>query len=309
MKSRSRQDRKSAGRRAIQAPKKKIEISRPMKKIVDSVPAMPKPIETTSLPTGSFCNRCGNRIPPESAFCNRCGTPVVQESDLGTPAAETAPVPIPPQIIPQEVAPAPVVPQVQVPLPPVFGAAADKKERPIEQVIHSIEPLIEGSVPRTEPAPLIPKHHPIPQGGHPSEVTSPETSILDIKWPVIATGDSSAVPAATPTATPASPPPHLPVPSPGRKRSRYLVAGVLAIIIIAVVAGVFLFAHPLHGGNTPKFCRYPDTITRYGGPTVAIPTPSPVTTTVSAVAIPIPSSTPQVIIPSTRRLGPGRVCP
>ena len=75
-----------SGAPAVQAQKKKIEISRPMKKIVDSVPAMPKPIETTSLPTGSFCNRCGNRIPPESAFCNRCGTPVVQESDLGTPA-------------------------------------------------------------------------------------------------------------------------------------------------------------------------------------------------------------------------------
>ena len=51
------------GAPTIQAPKKKIEISRPMKKIADSVPAMPKPIETTSLPTGSFCNRCGNRYP------------------------------------------------------------------------------------------------------------------------------------------------------------------------------------------------------------------------------------------------------
>lgn len=286
------------GAPTIQAPKKKIEISRPMKKIVDSVPAMPKPIETTSLPTGSFCNRCGNRVPPESAFCNRCGTPVVQESDLGTPAAETAPVPVPPQVIPQEVAPAPVVPQVQVPLPPVFGAAADKKERPIEQVIHSIEPLIEDSVPRTEPAPIIPKHHPIPQAGHIPEVTQPETSISDIKWPVISTGDSPEVPVTAPGApdltTSASP-----GTSPGRKRSRYLVAGVLAIIIIAVVAGVFLFVHPLAGGNTPTPAVTPTPLPVTVATTVATPTPSPVPTTVSAVVTPIPSSTPQVIIPST----------
>ena len=38
--------------------KKKIEITRPTRNIIDSVPPMPRPVETTSLPVGSFCNRC-----------------------------------------------------------------------------------------------------------------------------------------------------------------------------------------------------------------------------------------------------------
>ncbi len=58
--------------------KKKIETARPIKKIVVETSHLPpKPVETTSLPEGSFCGRCGNRIPPGSTFCNRCGTKVV----------------------------------------------------------------------------------------------------------------------------------------------------------------------------------------------------------------------------------------
>ncbi len=75
-------------------PKKRIEHARPMKKIVEPAPVMPVPVETTSLPTGSFCNRCGNRVPPESVFCNRCGTPVVQEPQAGLPEEEIS---LPPQ--------------------------------------------------------------------------------------------------------------------------------------------------------------------------------------------------------------------
>jgi hypothetical protein len=53
------------------SPKKKIEITRPIRNIVESAPAMPRPVETTTLPVGSFCSRCGSRVPPESVFCNR----------------------------------------------------------------------------------------------------------------------------------------------------------------------------------------------------------------------------------------------
>ncbi len=295
------------GAPTVQAPKKKIEISRPMKKIADSVPPMPKPIETTSLPTGSFCTRCGNRVPPESAFCNRCGTPVVQESDLGTPVAEKTPVPVPPQIPAEEPAPAPAVPQIQVPVPPVFGTAADKKERPIEQVIHSIEPLIEDSVPRTEPAPIVPKHHPIPQGGHPPVVAQPETSISDIKWPVISTGDSSVVPVAAP-GTPVSPPPHLPVPSSGPRRSGYRLAGVLAIIIIIVVAGVFLFANPLSGRSTGNSSVTKAPLPVTVATPVSRPTPSPVRTTVPSCRNPDPFHNTACRNSEYRCLGPGLVC-
>ncbi len=74
--------------------KKKIEIARPIKKImVDTSHMPPKPVETTSLPEGSFCGRCGNRIPQGSTFCNRCGTKVAapggQETVSATPEQTT----------------------------------------------------------------------------------------------------------------------------------------------------------------------------------------------------------------------------
>ncbi len=80
----------------VPAPKKKIEIARPgpIKKIVETVPSMPKPVETSTLPTGSFCNRCGSRVPPDSAFCNKCGTPVVRETDMGARVVPPAESPV-----------------------------------------------------------------------------------------------------------------------------------------------------------------------------------------------------------------------
>ena len=71
-------------------PKKRIEIARPMKKIVEAAPAMPVPVETSSLPTGSFCNRCGNRVPPNlhsatGAVRRLFRIPVRQTSSRRTP--------------------------------------------------------------------------------------------------------------------------------------------------------------------------------------------------------------------------------
>ena len=124
-----------AGTHRYPGTKKKIEISRPIKKItVDTSHLPPKPVETTSLPEGSFCGRCGNRIPPGSTFCNRCGTKVVAP---GEGAAVSA--------APGQIAMAPAI----------ASGPGDRKGRPIEQIIHSIEPLIEDSVPRTEAAPAV----------------------------------------------------------------------------------------------------------------------------------------------------------
>ena len=105
--------------------KKRIEISRPMKKIIESVPTMPKPVETSSLPTGSFCNRCGSRVPTESAFCNRCGTPVAKDQDL-EPVLRQSPQPV----LRQEI-PAPAIPQVAVPHTPVYEYVPETLDIPL----------------------------------------------------------------------------------------------------------------------------------------------------------------------------------
>jgi hypothetical protein len=270
-------------------PRKRIEVSRPMKKIVEVPPAMPVPIETTSLPTGSFCNRCGNRVPPESAFCNRCGTPVINETDsVNLPTEEgTAPLPQPP----------PVVPQIQI-TPPAIPAPAENKESRIEEVIQSIEPLIEDSVPRTAPAPLVPSRQ---QYASPAEIAEPAGQVPpaasvgtpegapqegEVKWPVLShsgTPDTAAPPAApSAPAAPGSPPPM-----PPRKTSYALIA-VLAVVVLAVIAGAYIFMQGQPG--TPEVTPTPQ---------ITVPATTVPQTTVTAVATTInPTPAPQGTTPS-----------
>ena len=273
-------------------PKKRIEIARPMKKIVEAAPTMPVPVETSSLPTGTFCNRCGSRVPPESAFCNRCGTPVIRDTGAETPQQEDTGVTW------EQYTP-PAVPQVQVHPSPVFPTIADKKDRPIEQVIHSIEPLIEDSVPRTTTAPIIPAKqahiaHPadlaepadqIPATG-PDSVT-PDTAVPagEVKWPVLtpsATPGTAASPAApvAPQAMVSHPPP---TPAP-RKFPVKLIA-VLALVILVVIAGVYVFTQnpSVKPGVTPT-------------PEITIPeTTIPPATVATVRTTAVPVTTPQQV--------------
>ena len=278
-------------------PKKRIEHARPMKKIVEPAPVMPVPVETTSLPTGSFCNRCGNRVPPESVFCNRCGTPVVQEPPAGLPEEAI-------NLLPQQPAPpaAPVVPQIQLTPLPVSGEAVEKKERPIEEVIHSIEPLIEDSVPRTAPAPLVPAKQPhyappmeeVPEAVPAPVAAEPETSEATpgVQWPVLSkteTPEAAATPGA-PSPVPESPPAQTPPPPAPARKSGYLIA-ILALIVIAVVAGAFIFMNPGTGPGTATPTVTP-TATTPAVPVVTTPeTPAPAATTEqpTVAELPVPS--------------------
>lgn len=273
-------------------PKKRIEPARPVKKIIEAAPVIPSPIETTSLPTGMFCNRCGSRIPVDSVFCNRCGTPVVQEPDLanlpeggeGSTAGQ----------------PAPAAPYVQV---PAISAAPEKKDRPIEEVIHSIEPLIEDSVPRTAPAPLVPPKQayyasPIEGGAEPGgqlpeepAPAAPDASALPggVQWPVLSqTGASDT---AAPPAVPAAPPVSAPLPPLPQKKSPliYIVAG--ALVLLAVIAGAYVFMQghaetPGATTPTPEVTVPPTTL-----PKTTVATPRPTTA-------PLQVTTPSYVIPA-----------
>jgi zinc-ribbon domain len=276
-------------------PKKRIEVARPMKKIVESVPVMPVPVETTSLPVGSFCNRCGNRVPPESAFCNRCGTPVIHDTGTGYLPPEGIPVP------PQQ--PVPAVQQVAFPPTQAPGMAADKRDRPIEDVIHSIEPLIQDSVPRTAPAPLVPaKQVPYGPAGEPAaqipQSTSTESPAAagqpgEVQWPVLAKSGMADVPSQP--AAPVSPPaPELQPPAPPRKISVWMIA-VLALAVLAVIAGAYMFMHTQPG--TPAVTPTPTvTVT---ATTVQQTTVPSVTTTVIPTTTPQQATTPTVLVPTS----------
>ncbi|MDD1684230.1 MAG: zinc ribbon domain-containing protein [Methanoregula sp.] len=280
-----------------QPPKKRIEVARPMKKIVEAAPAMPVPIETTSLPTGSFCNRCGNRVPPESVFCNRCGTPIAKETESVSLPSEKGKVPL------QQ--PSPVVPQVAVTPPPVISATAENKDSRIEEVIHTIEPLIEDSVPRTAPAPLVPsKQSQYPpadideSAGHISPATgigTPDAAAQggEVKWPVLT---QSGIPdTAAPSAAPVAPPaPGSPPPMPPRKIPYTLIA-VLAVIVLAVIAGAYVFMQSQTG--TPGVTQTPGVTV----PATTVPktTVTVAVTTVKTTVIPKQTTAPSVLIPKS----------
>lgn len=284
-----------------QPPKKRIEIARPMKKIVEAAPTMPVPVETSSLPTGSFCNRCGSRVPPESAFCNRCGTPVIrdtgtvnqQQEDTGVTWEQYTP---------------PAVPQIQVNPSPVFPTISDKKDRPIEQVIHSIEPLIEDSVPRTTTAPLVPAKQ--VHMAQPADMAEPADQVPataasgvtpdaaaqpgEVKWPVL-TQSATPIPTAS-AAAPAAPPVMVSQPpSPPPRKFPLILIAVLALVVLAVIAGVYVFTQ--NPAGTPGVTPTSDITV----PATTIPpaTMATVKTTIVPATTPQPVTTPSALVPTS----------
>ena len=291
------------------SPKKKIEITRPIRSIIESVPSMPRPVETTTLPIGSFCSRCGSRVPPESVFCNRCGTPVVSSTDVPAvpqPIFSTTPVVVPSSI-----------PQVQISTPPVFGHGGERKERTLDEVIHSIEPLIEDSKPRSsEPAPLVPRHYPAPPPMVETHVVEPPVVAPLVEPPVVVplVEPPIVVPLAEPPSqsttiepvpvdtTPSTSPPPTPVAEPALPpiKTKLFPIAALAIVILVVIGGIVIFSNSL--GTTPGTANVTPAITTAVTPiptvitTTAAPTPSP-SPVVTQEVIQTPTSQPQFAIP------------
>lgn len=289
--------------------KKKIEIARPMKKIIETVNAPQKPVETSSLPQGSFCSRCGSRVPPDSAFCNRCGTRVeIPANRPGTPPAT---------------APDRSVPQVSVPMPPSINPMAAHKERPIEDVIHSIEPLIEDSKPRTQPSPLVPSRHPVQPAATVSETTPAESPAapaesaesdpvrknLEMFSNILAPKTDEQAPAAPASSSTADAgavvaegkniplpkekavlPPLPPAVKRSSKKPIYIAGALIIVIIIAVVIGASLFMKGTPGTDISVPTPAPATTTEATPlPTTTVPTPTPVPTPIVATPSPTPA--------------------
>ena len=254
--------------------KKKIEIARPLSKIIEKSPVSPVPVETSSLPSGSFCSRCGNRVPVRSTFCNHCGTPIIHVP--GQPGA-----------------PQPAVLQVQIPLP--VSSAAERQSSPIEQIIHSIEPLIEDSVPRTRPAQILQKNAP-EQKAEPAAPESPQESTPRVIWPVLSNAGSPVAPAKEPApAEPESPqPPENPVPE--VSKPGFPAIGILVVVIIAIFIGVVLLANFTSGPSGVP--QENTTTTKITTLATTLPTPKPTTHTPLVTTLVTPAAT-KLIIPPT----------
>ena len=148
--------------------KKKRELAR----IIEKSPVASEPAETTSLPSGSFCSRCGNRVPLKSTFCNNCGSaieqlsrlgqepqPVVSKAQISDPPPALQPVATKVQEMVQPPAPKPVVPKVQEMVqPPVPKPVVPKVQEMVQPPAPKpVVPQVQEMVQPPAPKPVVPQ--------------------------------------------------------------------------------------------------------------------------------------------------------
>jgi hypothetical protein len=164
-----------------------------------------------------FCTRCGNRVEADSAFCNRCGTPIVAPTQASRPAA-------PPVAPPRQQVPPPMAEPVYE--PPAVRVRAEPP-RAAEQPAAPHQP---------SSRPIQPVQKPAKKG---------------LLGGLFGSGGKKAAPKS-------------PTPAPERKPRRSLmpgkktlIAGVVILVVIAVIAVGALFVYPmlssaLSGSSSPS---------------------------------------------------------
>jgi hypothetical protein len=209
-----------------------------VKKIIESRQVTPEPaFEKTDagplpLQLGTYCARCGARVPEGSGFCNRCGAKIFVP---GSGAAITPPSAKTPQH-PEETAP--------------LAPSAEKK-------IKAPQPVMEISGERIEPWVTV-REEPQIRGQEPQfSMDKVATSVPDVTYrePDYDPGGSSVAvfdsqepeSKPLPKEPPVSPmPPRGPGFKPGKK---ILLVIIAVIIIIAIVVGGFLL-YPMIANNS-----------------------------------------------------------
>ncbi|PKL63709.1 MAG: hypothetical protein CVV32_12350 [Methanomicrobiales archaeon HGW-Methanomicrobiales-3] len=190
----------------------------PLRKIIEagtiaSSPASPAPTRSEAPAPAQyvFCTRCGNKVPHDSAFCNRCGSAIVAPSAPGSPPPQPA------------------------------AASAPQSQRPIDQDITTIEPLIERSTVRI---PADPLRKPIPDvsvneslAWDDDESSSPAPEPVAAPARIPAERDTTPAPAA-PGPAAAPPVPKKPKRSFGFTPSRNMLLGVGAVVLLLVIVAV-----------------------------------------------------------------------
>jgi hypothetical protein len=226
--------------------KKVVEPVPPVKKVIEFRPDTAPPLaakEVSSSPApgfGTYCSRCGNRVPEGSGFCNRCGSQIVVPGSSTATSPPTATVAQPADSATMAGRIAPVGTDIQT---------TTRIEYPIVAEPSSLSPEITGEYLKEtwtppDPETVVPHERttlPTPEG------TTPES---DEKPGPATTGSS---PPQSASVAPSGVPPSPQKPSGGfrGKLSKKAVIGiVLAIIIVAVVlGGFFLYPKISKGGE------------------------------------------------------------
>ncbi|MFZ0004307.1 MAG: zinc-ribbon domain-containing protein [Methanoregula sp.] len=262
---------------SVQSP----EFTRTLKKIVETVPGstqQPEKVKETIL--GTYCTRCGTRVPDTSDFCTKCGARILA-LPVGT----------------QEPAAAPVS---SMPEPAILD------ESPIENATRSLEQLVtkaQVAQPQDKPSGAIPR-----PAVYTPETGVPPSSEPELMFPPNVASESSKAPLAekrfmpklfspkdlspTPLVPSSMPNAVSPPPKKPSNRKKIVLAGIIiVIIIIAAIAFVVLPKVTSLGAHSSS------------GSTVTVPTTIiPVTTsaTVSSSDTPVVIAThAPVTVPTT----------
>ena len=268
----------------IAVPKKEADTIHPIKKIIENAPSKtPAAAKESDAPPpafGTFCSRCGNKVPEGSGFCNRCGSSII-------PPVSTAPA-------------APAVPDYPA-----------QEKRPIDREIQAIAPLIERSSLKVpdDPQRYVPPEPPVQKTAQrpysplydnpPEPVESPQPapavtvpqqkpaakSLIPRLFSPKELSPNPLNPASMPTA--ASPTPRKPrgeTSVPGKKV--FMAIGVIILFIVIAVVGV-VFVYPMISGSGSPI---PGSTT---GVPVTSSTPGP------SVTVVIPQATTAPAVPAT----------
>jgi len=225
--------------------KKEVKEPSPTKKIIEARP-VPDPLSAIArehdiLPPafGTYCSRCGNRVPEGSGFCNRCGSRIVVPENLVPPETVEA-VPIGPSPLKSMEAVQPFG-KSREPIPPFTeysadGVPADSLKATPQESESSENQIYDVQHQKSIPAML-------------DEYRVAEDK-LELSTPVTPTSQLSglAIPADK------SRVPHRPKFRFNIKPGKKAIIGIaVIIIIIAVVVGAF-FLHSMisNGGLTPS---------------------------------------------------------
>ena len=267
------------------AAKKERDDAVQIKKIIKTSPAsssLSAAKETDASPPGfgTYCSRCGNRVPDTSKFCNRCGSPIVVPGSVAVP----------------------VVPKSLTPQPAAAEHAA-RDVQPIDKDIPSGEPLLSPSLHSLPSNSLqaVPQQPDLLQEQKSDvRLTEANSSWSDSDFPE---KDEQPEPARqvimdSPGSGPMPPPDKPPVPQKPWDGHRFnlskkAVLGIIAVIIIvAVVLGAF-FLYPMISDR--------DSENQDSGTSL---TTGPANTTSSGMAV-IPVTTQKPAATATYRPGPG----
>ena len=176
-----------------------------------SVAHAPVPTTSPSLTLGTYCSKCGAKVPEDSGFCDKCGSRIIV---LGA------------------------VPQVPVAIPtPTASVQTVKKEQPIDLEIPSVEPLIERSSIKVSHDPLY---------GVLSE-SAPVQEIQPEAAPEAAQPQKKVIPRLfTPKDLSPSPlvPKSMPPAKPRSRKKLVITLGIIIVIIIAIVAVAVFLTNP-----------------------------------------------------------------